>query len=357
MVFMMTKIAIEATGSDNGIEVVLEGAKKYLEAHLGLEIILIAGEDKLMSNPDIASRLVLSYDGPEGKKYTLDGIPLETSKYTYDSTQNGKSRIQSSIFKAMEKHKNKEVDAVIAPGDTRGAVFYACKVLELMSKVKDPAIPTHWPNNNVLIDSGANSESTPENLYQSAIMGHVFSKYYLGVESPLIGLLTNGKEGNKGNRFIRESRRLIRYLKNHGYNLLFPEYFEGNFFEDSCPNKVVVTDGHTGNILLKGCEGAVKEIFKTLKEEVMNQPIYFKIPAKIGLKRPAERIKKISYESYAAAPLLGVNGNVMICHGKSDAEAIANAIMITDKYLKCHVNDKLREEIEKYGDPRYQKPL
>jgi glycerol-3-phosphate acyltransferase PlsX len=345
----MSGYAIEATGGDLGFEVALAGAKKALSSNPNLELILVAGEDKLRQNKEIESKLRLISEGTEGNKYILDGISIETSFYTYDSETKSK-KLQSSIYKVMEMHKSGEVEAVIAPGDTRGAVFSAMRILGLIPGVLSPAIPTHWPNNNVLIDSGSNPRAKPENLYQAAIMGHVFSKYYLGVTSPLIALISNGHENAKGNEIIWYSDSLIKKLADQGYNLS-PHYFEGDFFKDLDAGRVAVVDGFIGNILLKGCEGITKQMSKMIKEEVANLPWYLRIPAMIGLKRPFERIKKLSYESYSAAPLLGVEGNVMICHGKSDEKAIENAIYITDKYVKCNVNEKLREEIGRFGEP------
>jgi phosphate acyltransferase len=347
----MARIAIEATGGDGGFEVVLAGAKKALSSNPGLELVLVAGEDKLRQNNEIESKLKLIEEGAEGNKYLLEGIFIETSFCTYDSHKNSNERVKSSIYKAIKMHKFGEVGAVIAPGDTRGAVFYAGKILELIPGVRDPAIPTHWPHRNVLIDSGANSRSTPLNLYQSAIMGHVFSKYYLGVENPLIGLLTNGTEDKKGNQFIHESRREIRKLKGQGYNILSNNFFEGDWFYDFNAGRVCVTDGHTGNIVLKTAETAIKVVLQMLKEKIMEESWIVQAEAKRILKRPTEKLKLMSYESYAAAPLLGVNGNVMICHGKSDAKAIENAIYLTDNYIQHPVNEKLIEEINRYGDP------
>jgi len=330
----MVKIAIEATGSDAGFESVLAGAKQAYLKNPDLELILVAGEDKLGN-----------YDSRD-----LNGIGLVKTKNTYDSGQNGKERLESSIFGGMGLVKGGEVSAIIAPGDTRGAVYSACKVLGLIPGVLSPAIPTHWPVNNVLIDSGASPEATPENLYQFAIMGSIFSEHYLGVKNPLVGILTNGEESKKGNRFVRESRRLIRGLQKEGYNIS-GKYFEGGWFKDFGSGKVCVTDGHTGNIVLKTAEEAVKFVLSKFKEAVMEEPWHLKLCAKFGMKRPVKKLKEISYKQYATAPLLGVDGNVMICHGKSDEKAISNAISIALEYVKCNVNDHLKKAIESYGKP------
>lgn len=326
-------IAVEATESEEGFDTILAGAKLALNKNPNLKqkIILVAGKDRLP------------------RSYSLDGIELELAETTYDSSKSKTHQLQSSIYRAMEMVNGKEAEVVIAPGNTRGTVISALRVLKVMPQVLGPAIPTHFPVNNVLIDSGANHESTPENLYQSAIMGKVFAENYLGIESPLIGIITNGKEKNKGNKFIKKSRRLVDKLCERGYNVS-EDYFEGDFFYDLNAGKVGVTDGHTGNILLKGVEATVDVIKGIIKNEIVNQGFILRNLARLGLYFPNKNlVKTFSYKQYSTGPLLGVNGNVMVMHGKSDAEAIANAIEITNRYVKCGVNDKLREEIGKYG--------
>ncbi len=327
----MTRIAIEATGCDKGFSEVLEGAKKALSRDSSLELILVAGKDRLPRN----------YSLPKG-------ITLELTNYNYNSEDKNK-RKESSIYKAIEIHKNGGVEAVIAPGDTRGAVFYAVELLGLMPNVLSPAIPTHWPRTNVLIDSGANAECKPENLFQFALMGRVYSEAYLKVKDPLIGILTNGKERSKGNRFVMRSRVLIEKLKDKGYNIS-DEYFEGDFVDDLDAGKVAVVDGHTGNIVLKTAEATIKKSFTYILEEIKKQPRVLQAFAYIGLSKPIQKIKKeLRYEEYSTAPLLGVNGNVMMAHGKSNTEAISKAIEITNRYLGCNVNKRLEGEMLKYG--------
>ena len=333
--FVMARIAIEATGCDKGFSAVLDGARKVLDDNtLELKIVLVAGEDRLPEK----------YRGLN----EIDGIALELAEYTYNSRDSKDKQFKSSIFRAAEMHKNREVEAVIDSGDTRGSIVAARRILGLMNNVLAPAIPSHWPRNNVLIDSGANIESTPENLMQSAIMGYVYSKYVLGVDSPLIGIISNGKERSKGNRFIRESRRLI---KNRlvDYNLS-DSYFEGDCVTELDGGQVRVTDGHSGNEILKTAEGCLITSFTILFGKVKQQNFFKRCAAKYALRDPLREMKQeLNYETYAVGPLLGVDGNIMISHGKSSPEAIASAIRVTKEYLDRDINTKLGEEVEKYG--------
>jgi len=330
----MVRIAIEATGCDKGFSIALEGARGALQEDSGLEPVLVAGKDRL---PEEYSNLK-----------EIDGIALELAEYTYNSKDSKDKQFKSSIFRAAEMHKNGEVVAFIDSGDTRGTIVSAGRILGLMNHVLAPAIPSHWPRNNVLIDSGANPESTPENLMQSAIMGHVYSKYLLGVDKPLIGIISNGKERNKGNRFIRESRRLIEDRLGE-YNLS-EFYFEGDCVTELNGGQVRVTDGHSGNEILKTAEGCLVTSFTVLFEKIKNQGFLRRCAAKYALGKPLKEMRReLNYENYAVGPLLGVNGNVMVSHGKSSPEAIASAIKITKAYLGKNINERLGEEIEKYG--------
>ncbi|MFA5173920.1 MAG: hypothetical protein WC438_01940 [Candidatus Pacearchaeota archaeon] len=327
----MVRIAIEASENENGFNNVLKGAEFALSSNPSLRLILVAGEDRVFNNLKLPPN-----------------IELVRTKFTYDSKIKPNQKT-SSIHKAIEMHKNNEVDAVISPGDTRGAVRFSYQLLGLMKNVLSPAIPTHWPRKNVMLDSGANPESKLNNLYQYAIMGHNFSKYYLGVESPLISIVTNGVERQKGSREAKKAKRLIDRLNERGFNI-YEGFFEGTSYADLDRGIVGVIGGEEGNIALKIAETALMIPLKIMKEEFMKQGWLKKALGYWGVKTPLARLKQIcDYRKYATAPLLGINGNVMICHGRSDSETIANAIKITDNYLKAGVNEHLREDMIQYG--------
>jgi len=322
----MVKIAIEATGGDRGFPVKLEGARDALEENSNLEIILVAGKDKFPNIP-------------------VD-ISLEITKNTYSSKEDFKT---SSIYKSIEMHKVGDVDAVIAPGDTIATILASLKILGRLTKNSVPAIPTHWPFNNVLIDSGAKVDCNPKDLLQFAIMGKVFSENYLKVEKPLIGLLANGRESSKGDALVKASRPLIEKLKNLDYNIS-NEYFEGEIVGDLNKGWVAVTHGHYGNIILKTAETAFMASLEILYDKIKKQSYQKMVAAKYGIANPLKELRKeFDWRTFSTNPLLGFNGNIMIAHGKSDAKAIKNAILITEKYFKANINEKLKEEIRIYG--------
>ena len=326
------RIAIEATGSDGGFETILNGIKLALKNGSKSELVLVAGKDKLPLNYKLPTNILL----------------IETN-FTYDSNVKP-NQVGSSICEAIEMHGNNEFDAVIAPGDTRGAVRFGYKILGLMPNVLSPAIPIHWPMNNVMLDSGANIECRPENLYQFAIMGNVFSKHYLGVESPLISVITNGIERQKGSRTTKKAKRLIDKLDKYEFNIS-EGFFEGTSYQDKNAGIVGVIGGEGGNIALKIAETAFKIPLQIFKEEFMKQNFLKKAIGYWAMRKPFKKLKQsCDPKEYATAPLLGVNGNIMICHGGSDVETIANAVRVTEKYLQANVKDRLGEDMIKYGE-------
>ncbi|CAG1771258.1 partial glycerol-3-phosphate acyltransferase PlsX, partial [uncultured bacterium] len=188
-----------------------------------------------------------------------------------------------------------------------------------------------------------NVDCKPSHLFQFAIMGDVYAKYVLKKDRPKVGLLSNGEEEAKGNDLTRETHAL---LKESSIN--YVGYVEGrDIYRGEID--VVVTDGFVGNVVLKLSEGLVEAFTTMLKNEIMAS-----VPAKIGymLSKGAFKNlkKKIDYAEYGGAPLLGVEGNCIISHGRSNAKAMRNAIVRAHEYARSRVNDHLTEEIEKNKD-------
>jgi glycerol-3-phosphate acyltransferase PlsX len=331
----MKRIAIEATGCDEGYGEILKGARIGLEENNGLELVLVGGGDGV----------------PDGIHSLGNGIKLELTKHTYDPEKGGVQR-ESSIYRAIKMLKNKEVDGVIAPGETGATVLCSVGLLKRINKVfLRPTIAAQLPYRNVLLDVGASYESKPEHLFQFAIMGKVFSEVYLGTKNPLISLINIGEELYKGPDFIKEAKKLIDKLREKGYNI-FDRYFEPSSFglEYLDAERVGVADGLVGNVMLKSLETGLTTGFGKFKEKTEDQNKIRQVCALIGNQNPVRELKQeFDYRSYATCPLLGVNGTVMICHGSSDAETIANAIRVTKKYLECDVNARLEEEILRCG--------
>jgi glycerol-3-phosphate acyltransferase PlsX len=203
-------------------------------------------------------------------------------------------------------------------------------------------IPTET-NYFLLIDAGANTDPTPQQLVQNAIMGAAYSKHVLGYANPSIGLMSIGTEDEKGNEFTRE---VFELLKNSRLN--FRGNVEGHdLFEN--PVEVVVCDGFVGNVVLKTCEAIAKAIFRWLKSELVKSPVRM---AGAWLARDAFRTikNKTNADEYGGMPLLGVNGNCIIAHGGSSPVAIKNALRVAAETIRHSINPLIVEEVSKYND-------
>lgn len=253
---------------------------------------------------------------------------------------------RSSIVVAVELVKSGEAQAVVSAGHTGAAVAAATLRLRTLPGIDRAGILTPFPNLHGtchLIDAGANVDSRPIHLVQHALMGHVYSKYVDGVESPIVGLMSNGEEDTKGNEVTQIVFERLRSLP----ELNFKGNVEGRDILNS-PLHVAVVDGFTGNILLKGAEGTARAFQTLLRNELTASP-WRKLFAK--LLKPAFRsvAGRLSYESYGGSPLLGVNGVVIIAHGSSSALAIKNAIRVAGEVVRNSVNPHIAEIAERLG--------
>ncbi|MCK4463892.1 MAG: phosphate acyltransferase, partial [Candidatus Omnitrophica bacterium] len=194
----------------------------------------------------------------------------------------------------------------------------------------------------LMIDVGANIDPKPTHLFQYAVMGDAYVRYILNKQNPSIGLLNIGEEESKGTDFIKDTRTLLEESKlNFIGNVEARDVYRGKV-------NVVVCDGFIGNIVLKVTESFAEVSTHFLKQE-LNKRLLPKIGAILSL--PAYRAirKKIDYTEYGGAPLLGVDGAVLIAHGASNATAIKNAIRVAGEYVKHKVNQHIIEQLKKYG--------
>jgi glycerol-3-phosphate acyltransferase PlsX len=251
----------------------------------------------------------------------------------------------ASIAVAVGLLRDARTQAVVSAGNT-GATLAAAKMeLGVLPGVDRPALATVFPTRKagvpaVLLDVGANVDCTPEQLQQFAVMGEVYYRVVFGVARPRVGLLSIGEEAHKGNEVVREThRRLKETPLNFEFvgNVEGPDVYSGDVH-------VVVCDGFIGNIALKIGEGTAEAILTMLKESLSSN-----LAAQIGyvLAREAfeELRQRIDYSEYGGAPLLGVKGVCVVCHGRSNANAIKNAIRVAVNFLDRGLNDKLEHEL------------
>jgi len=325
-------VAVDAMGGDNAPAVEVEGAVAAAR-EWAIPIILVG------DSPRIANEL---------KKHRTEGLQIAIRHASevvgmHDSASDAvRKKRDSSIRVAFDLVKNGEAHAVVSAGNSGATMAAGMFVLKRVSGIDRPAIATIMPNlkdQTLVLDVGGNVDCKPQHLAQFALMGEVYARNVLGKQRPRVGLLSNGEEESKGNDLTREAHQLLK-----GAQFAYLGYVEGrDIFNGSVD--VVVCDGFVGNVVLKVAEGLADAMLGLLKQEIGGRPL-----AKIGylLAKPAFRAfkKKVDRDEYAAAPLLGIEGTGMICHGSASPKAIRNAIRLAHDYVTKKVNDQLVAQMQ-----------
>ena len=316
----MIRVAVDAMGGDRGPEEIVAGAVDAASGTLQPVIVGARGLDthglELIEAPDVIA---------------MDEKPTEVVR----------TKPNSSLVVACRAVGQGKADAVVSAGNT-GAMLAAC-LLELrrIPGVRRPAIAVTIPARrgpSVLLDSGANADARPEDLVQFAHMGAVFAEEILGVAEPEIRLLSIGEEPEKGSQFTLEAHRLLAAT-----DLNFAGNAEGRDLLTGAAD-VVVTDGFTGNVVLKVTEGTIQTLLEGLREEITSTAV-----GKLGglLIRPAARRlrKRLDPDTYGGAYLLGLRGLAVIAHGSSSRRAITNAVSLAARGVEKDVVGRLTQNL------------
>jgi glycerol-3-phosphate acyltransferase PlsX len=327
------QIAVDVMGGDHGCGVIIAGAKLALQTNKKISQLFLVGNEVEIS-------AALEKQGVKDERVTI--INASQVLTMEDKPVVGlRKKKDCSILRAVELIREGAADALISPGNTGGVVAASTIRLRPLPGVDRPGIATVIPaphNEFVLLDAGANVECKPIHLLHYAIMGSVYSQEILGYKSPRVGLLNVGTEEVKGNELTLESFRLCKQVE-----LNFIGNIEGH---DLFSNRVdvVVCDGFVGNIVLKTCESLATAIFDWLKRELTKNPVR---KAGAYLAREAFRTikRRMDPDAYGGAPLLGLNGNVMIAHGSSRERAILNAIRLATEAVQNHVNEAITRRV------------
>ncbi len=251
-----------------------------------------------------------------------------------------RSKPRSSISVMCDLVKKGEADVAISAGNTGACVAAAQLKMRLLSGVSRPGIAVILPTFHgpvVICDVGANPEPKPKHLEQYAIMAGAYASAICGTDNPRVGLLSIGEEDAKGNSLTKEARKLMRDEPQINFigNIEGRDIFKGAV-------DVVVCDGFVGNIILKFTEGIAEGMFQTILAELQEFA-----PELLDQFKPV--MKKIyhkhDWQEYGGAPLLGVGGYCLICHGRSDSRAIKNAIRVGKQLVKSGVNEKIIEKV------------
>ena len=329
------KIALDAMSGDFAPISTVKGAIEALEENEKLEIILV-GKEIIIKE--------------ELKKYKYDVKRLEIKnadeiiEMTDDPVKAVKEKKNSSMNVTIDLVKEKLAEASVSCGNTGALLTSSQLKLKRIRGVLRPAIAVLFPNKKdrgtLFLDLGANADSKPEFLNQFAMMGSKYVEIFLNIKNPNVALLNIGEEESKGNELTRESYNLLKENKDINFigNIESTKIMDGEV-------DVVVTDGFTGNILLKTSEGIGKFIFHIVKESIMESWL-----SKIGallIKGSMKKVKqKVDASEYGGAIFLGLNGLSLKAHGNSDNTAIKNALKVASKFVELNFIEELRKTME-----------
>lgn len=327
------KIALDAMGGDHAPAAVVEGAILAAREDKDIRIVLVGIQDKI-------ERELRKYRPlPEGISVVNASEIIEMHEPAANSVR---KKRDSSIVRGVELMKESGVNAFVSAGNTGAVVCAATLTLGLLPGIERPGITIVIPTLKgvaLMMDVGANIDPKPNHLLQYAIMASDYSHYVLNILNPSVGLLNIGEEESKGTEFMKETHKLLsERILNFMGNIEGKDIFGGNC---DC----VICDGFVGNVVLKVSESLVETVIEFLRREIKKNllakfGVVFMKTAFAGLK------KQIDYAEYGGAPLLGVNGVVIICHGRSNPKAIKNAVKAAKKEVELDVNAHIIEKVK-----------
>jgi len=326
------RIALDAMGGDDAPAINVDGALQALQTHDDLEVVLVGDESQLTAL--LSER---GYSSDRLQVYAADGFVDMHEKPTVALRE----KPNCSIAVCWKLMAAKQVDAVVSAGNTGAVVGAGLRTRLFLKGVKRPGIAVVLPTltgRAVLLDVGANPGARAEHLHQYAIIGSLYAQHVLHVESPRIGLMNIGTEDGKGNDLAREAHQCLsqsalkdRYVGNvEGRGL-----YQGEA-------DVLICEGFVGNVVLKVSEGMAAMMLQMLSEEVIN---CLDSEKHLAAQTFQNLGKQFAYSEVGGAPLLGIDGICLICHGSSDGHAIANALngarLLKDSHINTHIVEEL----------------
>ncbi len=330
------RIGIDAMGGDHGPDEIVRGAIASLELLDEQDRLVLVGRERDVT--EILDEMGAS-DGRIEIHHAAEEIGMHESP-----VESVREKPNSSLVELVRLGSAKKVsdplDIVISAGNTGACVSAATMNMRRLPGVHRPgiacALPTvHGPV--VLCDVGANPEPRDTHLAQYAVMAETYARKVLGVEAPRVAQVNIGSEEAKGTGMIKRVRAMLHDIDDLNYT----GYVEGREIFDRAAD-VVVTDGFVGNTMLKLAEGLAKSLFKAIAQEVFEADIELAMKLEPVMKG---FMKRNDYHEYGGAPLLGVNGACMICHGSSEARTIKAAVRAAREYVKADVNHAIVERV------------
>jgi glycerol-3-phosphate acyltransferase PlsX len=327
-------------GGDRGSEMAIQGALAAVRDRKDLNVILVGPrtiiEQQLVEhaggNQDVLGRISVHH---ASEVITMDDSPVDAVRKKKEAT----------IMVGFDLVKKNQADAVVSAGNSGATMAAAVRKLGRLPGISRPGIASFFPTLKkpvMLMDIGANVDCRPQHLYQFAVMASSCSRLLLNLDHPRIGLLSIGEETGKGNALVKETYELLKQSPlNFIGNVEGRDVYRGDV-------DVIVCDGFVGNIALKISEGLADAAMQMLKREIMKT-----WRAKLGyllIRQAFNGFKKqVDYAEYGGAPLLGINGTGIICHGASNAIAIRNAIEVAANMVHNRVNDAIVQALGEYA--------
>jgi glycerol-3-phosphate acyltransferase PlsX len=333
----MVTIAVDAMGGDHAPQAEVAGAilagKEY-----SLRVLLVGREELIRQ--ELARR-------PEAAGLPLDVVHAKDHITMEDSAAKAvRTKPDSSLRVASRLVRDGAAQGFVSAGNTGAAMATAKIVQGVVAGVERPALagvfPTRPGNPVVLIDVGANVDCTPRMLAQFAVMGSIYSRVILHISNPRVGILSIGEEDHKGNELTRNAAALLKTLP-----LNFCGNVEGRDLYSGATD-VIVCDGFIGNVALKVSEGLVDMVGKMVREALSLNAMR-KTGYLLARGAFADLRKRVDYSEYGGAPLLGVKGVCIISHGRSNANAIKNAIRVAAEFAGGGVNEKIEDELRAWS--------
>lgn len=330
------KIAVDAMGGDYAPEEVVLGAIEAVKAYKKYDVVLVGDAKEIR-------RVMTEYGTTESDRLSIvhAGEVIEMDEHPAQAIRKKKD---ASIVVATRLVKEGICDAVVAPGSTGAAVTAALLGLGRIKGIERPCIATPIPSKkgvSILLDSGANSDSKPKHLVQAAIMGSHYAQHIFGIKEPNIGLLNIGAEASKGNELAQTTYPMLEQTK----TISFYGNVEGRDITEGIVD-VVVCDGFVGNIILKFGEGIALLIMQLVKDSIRNGGLLAKLGAMAVLPAFRHLRKRLDFTEYGGAPLLGIDGSFIICHGSSKAKTIRHAVRVAGELVEEDVVGHIRASIE-----------
>jgi glycerol-3-phosphate acyltransferase PlsX len=326
------RIAVDGMGGDNAPREIVAGAVEAARLH-DYKIVLVGDQtllrEELAKYRDVPKSVTVHHAG--------SFIRMDES-----ATLAIRKKKDNSMSICADLAKEGVVDAIVTAGHTGAAVVASTIKLRMLEGIERPGIGILLPTiktPTLLIDVGANIDPKPIHLFQYALMGDVYFRYILRKNRPSVGILNIGEEESKGTDYIKEAHQLLNKSSlNFIGNVEGRDIFNGKV-------DIVVCDGFVGNVVLKVSESIAGVIGKLLKQQL--QKNYITMLGAFLAKPAFDALKKeIDYSEYGGAPLLGVDGNVIISHGSSDARAIKSAIRVAGEFVKYEINQHILEAVK-----------